>query len=70
MTKKARSGHREEKTVGFHGLMDIIGCYSEDNFSRKEPYHHGIQPRGKGYIDVRRNDDGTFTLRGDPDDLE
>tara|TARA_Y100000034_G_scaffold87648_1_gene105102 strand:+ start:423 stop:701 length:279 start_codon:yes stop_codon:yes gene_type:complete len=48
-------------TLDFHGLMDLCGVFSEDQFSGK--WHHGIQPKGS-YFDVIDNEDGTFLVRG------
>ena len=49
--------------IDFHGLMDLIGCYSEDRFSKK--WSFGIQPKDE-YFDVNQNEDGTFTIQGNP----
>lgn len=48
-------------TVDFHGLMDLIGCYSEDRWSKK--WMFGIQPKNE-YFNVNQNPDGTFTIQG------
>jgi hypothetical protein len=66
-TEAAEDKKLETITVGFHGLMDLCGVYSEDRFSRK--WMHGIQPKSD-YFDVNDNGDGTYTIRGTPKSLD
>jgi hypothetical protein len=51
-------------TLDFHGLMDLIGCFSEDRWNKK--WMFGIQPK-ENYFDVNQNEDGTFTVQGTPE---
>ena len=63
MSKKKTEVHER---LGFHELMDVLGVWSADLYSRE--YHHKVLvKRGDKHrvVWIKDNEDGTYDLYGD-----